>query len=274
MSAKKISLNGNALKMVAIITMLIDHLTYVFIESHILPRVSRSYLGGADMNYTAKDLNFWLSLDTVGRGIGRLAFPIFLFLMLEGFLHTRNVWKYALRLGIFALISEIPFDMAFNSSFIDMTGQNVFFTLLIGLLMLIGFEFVSDHVPEKLKSSSWLPVLFTAVLQTLVFAIALLAVHFLQCDYTYMGIAMTAAVYFTRNKRKLMWLAVLIAMLITLIPANSSPLELIGCLSFLLIACYNGERGSFNLKYFFYLFYPVHLLILGLINMLFLMKIA
>ncbi len=255
---KRPSINGNALKMIAIVTMLIDHLTYVIVEGYMLPKAARSFIGGADLQYTAKDYKLWATLDSVGRGIGRLAFPIFLFLMLEGFLHTRNVWKYALRLAIFALISEIPFNMAFTGNIFDLSYQNVFFTLLIGLLMMIGFEAVSDRVPESFPAG---------VLQTLVFVAALAAAGFLKCDYTYMGVAMTAAVYITRNHRNIMWLAVMVAMILTLIPSNSSIFELIGCFSFLFIACYNGERGSFNMKYFFYLFYPVHILILGLLNL-------
>ena len=264
---KRPSINGNALKMIAIVTMLIDHLTYVLVEGYMLPKVARSFIGGADLQYTAKDYNLWSTLDSVGRGIGRLAFPIFLFLMLEGFLHTRNVWKYALRLAIFALISEIPFNMAFTGNIFDLSYQNVFFTLLIGLLMMIGFEAVSDHVPESFLSSAWKAKLFTGALQTLVFVAALAAAGFLKCDYTYMGVAMTAAVYITRNRRNIMWLAVMIAMILTLIPSNSSIFELIGCFSFLFIACYNGERGNFNMKYFFYLFYPMHILMLGLLNL-------
>ncbi|MCR5584595.1 MAG: conjugal transfer protein TraX [Lachnospiraceae bacterium] len=263
----KLSINGNTLKTIAIITMFIDHLTYVFAETYMLPKISSSYIGGADLTYTAKDFNLWITIDLIGRGLGRLAFPIFLFLMLEGFLHTRNVWKYALRLGIFALVSEVPFDLAFNGSCFDISYQNVFFTLLVGLLMMIGFELVSDHVPEKIAASQRKTMFYTAGLQTLVFLAALIIVHFLKSDYTYMGIAMAAAIYFTRNHPKKMWIAVMVAMLITMIPSHSNPLELIGCFSFFLIACYNGERGNFNLKYFFYLFYPVHLLILGLIRM-------
>ncbi len=258
-SKKELSINGNTLKLIAIITMFIDHLTYVFVEAYQLPKVYRSYVGGADLTYTSADYKLWSNLDIIGRGIGRLAFPIFLFLMLEGFLHTRNVWKYALRLGIFALLSEIPFDMAFSGTYFDFENQNVFFNLLLGLLMMICFEFISDNVGNRYA---------VIALQALAFAIFLAAAGFLKCDYTYMGIAMTAAVYITRNQRKHMWWAVLIAMVLTLIPVHSSPLEILGCLSFFLIACYNGERGNFNLKYFFYLFYPVHLLILGLIRML------
>ena len=81
-------MNTYKLKLIAIITMLIDHIAAVLIPS---------------------DTMLWL----VMRCIGRLAFPIFVFLLVEGFHHTRDVKKYLLRLGAFALISEVPFDLAF-----------------------------------------------------------------------------------------------------------------------------------------------------------------
>ncbi|HAQ39725.1 MAG TPA: conjugal transfer protein TraX, partial [Clostridiales bacterium] len=64
----------------------------------------------------------------IGRGIGRLSFPIFCFFLVEGFLHTSNTKKYLLRLGIFALISEIPFDLVFNHTILEIGYQNIYFT--------------------------------------------------------------------------------------------------------------------------------------------------
>lgn len=87
--------------------------------------------------------------DMVLRGIGRVAFPIFCFLLVEGFLHTKNVWKYAGRLALFALVSEIPFDLAFQGEWLFMGYQNIFFTLLVGLLVMIAFQ----TAEEKLRQS-------------------------------------------------------------------------------------------------------------------------
>ena len=95
---KKKGLSGSAIKIIAIVAMLIDHIGAVIVE-----RMITAQSGGV---YSYEDP--LVVLDTVLRGIGRIGFPIFCFLLVEGFVHTRNVAKYALRLFAFALISEVP----------------------------------------------------------------------------------------------------------------------------------------------------------------------
>ena len=102
------------LKLIAFLTMLIDHATACLVDVARIGNVSNT-------------LYFTL------RGIGRIAFPIFCFLIVEGAVHTKSKWRYALRILIFAFISEIPFDVALFGSFIKLSAQNVDFTLLIGL---------------------------------------------------------------------------------------------------------------------------------------------
>lgn len=68
------------------------------------------------------------------RIIGRLSFPIFMFLIEEGYIHTRSVNRYMIRLGVFAILSEIPFDLAFHGELLEFQNQNIFFTLLLGLV--------------------------------------------------------------------------------------------------------------------------------------------
>ena len=104
-------ISGSTLKIIAIITMLIDH-----IGAGVLGRL----LVVRGMNETA-DLNAWIDANStlvityqMMRFVGRLAFPIFCFLLIEGFEHTHDVKKYALRLLSFCLVSEIPFDLLFN----------------------------------------------------------------------------------------------------------------------------------------------------------------
>ena len=100
-------LSSFALKCIALITMIIDHV-------------------GAILYPEARVL----------RIIGRIAFPIYAFLVAEGFYHTKNVKKYMLRLLLFALVSEIPFDLALTGQILEFGHQNVFFTLFAGLLLM------------------------------------------------------------------------------------------------------------------------------------------
>lgn len=147
----KMGISGSTLKLIAIVIMLIDHIGATIIEKMLFKR------GMAVIDWNnAKEAdkfiadNYVLStIDGIMRTIGRLAFPIFCFLLIEGIIHTHNKWKYASRLAAFALISEIPFDLAFNNKPFDFTYQNVFFTLLIGLLVMIGFEMINDIVKDK-----------------------------------------------------------------------------------------------------------------------------
>ena len=113
------SLSGTALKRIACLSMLLDHIGASLLENGLFKQ-------GA----------FWpgdVQLDGVLRLAGRLAFPIYCFLLVEGFLHTHDFKKYALRMLGFALISEWPFDWAFFSG-VYWGHQNVYFTLLLGLL--------------------------------------------------------------------------------------------------------------------------------------------
>jgi len=157
-------LSNSKLKIIALIAMTIDHVGYTLYPNLVILRI-----------------------------IGRVAFPIYCFLLVEGFRYTSSRKRYFIRLLVFALISEIPFDLAFNNP-----SQNVFFTLAIGCLML--------NKPNLLL----VPCMFIS--------------HLINSDYSYMGI-----------------------LLIYLI--NSIPYK------------YKLKRGL-SLKYMFYIYYPIHLIIL------------
>ena len=124
---KKKGISGSTLKMIEIVTMVIDH-----IGAAVLARLLMvNGLGELDQT-NADAIMQWLSANgalywtyTVMRMIGRVAFPIFCFLLVEGFLHTHDVKKYAMRLGLFALLSEIPFDLACSSKILEFNYQNV-----------------------------------------------------------------------------------------------------------------------------------------------------
>lgn len=223
-------ISGSTLKIIAIIIMLIDHFGASVLERGVLQ--TQAVLSNQTLYADIRQL------DHVIRLIGRPAFPIFCFLLVEGFLHTRDPRKYALRLLLFALISEIPFDLAIFGKLVTFSHQNVFFTLLIGLLVMIA----ADHFPKKY----WI--------QLLLFALGLAAGELLHTDYGWKGVFLIEILYLLRYDRKYQCIAGAVAI----------SWEPTGALAFLPVLAYNGERGI-SLKYFFYLFYPVHLLIFGLI---------
>lgn len=226
-------LPGSTLKIIAVIAMAIDHFAASIIYHGIL-------LPAAPIS---PDTTIWTiyQIYEVMRFIGRIAFPIFCFLLVEGFLYTSNKRKYAVRLFLFALVSEFPFDLAIFDTFITWEYQNVYFTLCIGLLTIWLMDIV--------KSNS----IAIPLQMVIVFAGCLLA-YALHTDYDYKGILLIAILYVFHNNRSLMTAAGIVSLL----------WEAPACLAFIPINMYNGKRGL-SLKYFFYLFYPVHLLVFGLL---------
>ena len=130
------SFSGTALKTIACITMLVDHIGASCIEAGILTP-------GLDAGTLSQDtLSAYplYRLDMVLRFTGRLAFPLFCFLLVEGFVHTHNVKGYLGRLVLFGLLSEVPFDLAFFRTPFDPSAQNVYWTLALGVLAMAGLK--------------------------------------------------------------------------------------------------------------------------------------
>lgn len=177
--------------------------------------------------------------NMVFRYIGRIAFPIFCFLLVEGFFHTRDIRKYMIRLGVFAFVSEIPYDLAFRNTVLEFEHQNVFFTLLIGVVMMYALE----------RSGGW-PVRAAELL------LAMWAADFLCTDYRFKGILLIAVYYFLRESR---WAKHAVGAGWNLLWNRS--IQMYGALASVLLIFYNGKKGA-SMKYFFYLFYPLHLLVL------------
>ena len=225
-------IDGSMLKVLAMIAMLIDHT-----GEHII-----YYLQGAHrILFSTMGEDF--SPYFISRFIGRIAFPIFCFLIIEGFIHTHNRIKYGRNLLLFALISEIPWNLIHTNS-LFYGRQNVFFTLFMG--------FLSLYAIEKLKGKK------VFLLPTLV-AIYVFA-YFFKADYSYIGVVFITAIYILRTNK----------MLMTVIGIFLLPSKWIGGLAFIPIAFYNGKRGFIQgkiAKYTFYAFYPVHLLILYFIKL-------
>ena len=188
---------------------------------------------------------------------GRLAFPIYAFLLVEGFAHTSDAKKYSLRLFAFALLSELPYDLAFYHRWIYAGDQNVFFTLLLGLLMLMALERLQTH-PAALSLQ------LQAICGILVIAAAAGLAWLLQADYSYAGIAVIALLYILRSDR---FRAIFGGSLALVVIYGS--VEAPALISILPVMLYNGRKGK-GPKMLFYLIYPVHLLLLAALAHLFL----
>lgn len=242
-------LSGTTLKWIAVISMLIDHTAEVLINHN-----------------AALTDPIWAQIYVLMRGIGRIAFPIYAFLLVEGFLHTRDVKKYLARMLTFAVVSEIPFDLAVFHTPFYWGYQNVFFTLFLGLLALAGIrwgeydglkrsQMVQDSAMYGKKAAYQSSGMFAGAAlwkQALALILCVGTAQLINCDYGAFGVFFIILLYMTRYDKKTQ----------TVLGAISLIWELPGILAFIPIRLYNGTRGRCGNRYFFYAFYPVHLLAL------------
>ena len=219
MNTKQIGLSGSTLKLIAIIAMLIDH-----VGAGIFPYI------------------WWY------RYIGRLTMPIMCFFIAEGFQKTSNVKAYAVRLLIFALLSEIPFQIYFH------LRGNVLFTLLAGLLFIWAWRDIKNQAHAY------------GVMALILIAVSIPGY---EPDYGLLGVAMVALAWIAyRNGFPLSFRAMGPAVICGLGNAAGglpAPLIYWPMIAGLLLCLYNGKRG-FSMKYLFYAFYPLHLLALWFIR--------
>ena len=198
-------------------------------------------------------LALWLMLiDHVGRVVfpgqrwmiclGRLAFPIFAFQTAEGYRHTHNFGRYCLRLALFALISEIPFDLMVFGSVFDLRHQNVMLTMLLGLLTCRAWD---------RKNILLLGVLY-------------LSGSLLRCDYGSLGIATVLMFHVLREYK---WVQLPGLLLIRACGYGLFSVQNFAVLAWVPICLYRGEKGRGGkwIQYGSYVFYPLHMLILGLL---------
>lgn len=219
------------LKIIAIITMVCDHL-------------------GDALFSVVSPLNF----------IGRMAFPIFAFQISEGYIYTKNIKRYLLRIFVFAIISQIPFYL-FIHKFFGESGLNIFFTLFLGLTSILLYDKIKKKVKSKNKIINVLAILPAIILSIIG--------QLLDVDYGWWGVILIFVFFvFKDNKIK-----TVIAFLILCIIKYSIEIILNGfsylyiqlmlwtMLPIALIVLYNGEQGR-KIKYLSYAFYPIHLLLL------------
>ena len=221
-------LSGSVLKCIALFTMIVDH-----VGLHLLRN------SGIVLLYTSAGP---LELFTLMRKVGRLAFPIYCFLLVEGFLHTHDRRKYGLNLLAFALISEIPWNLEHTGA-LYCPSQNVFFTLFLGYAGMCCIEELKERPLEQLIS---------------LIALVLVAMN-LKADYGIGGFAFILVMYLLREQK------ILQAIVGTCIESGGWAAGL----AFIPINLYNGQRGFIKgkgMKYLFYAAYPVHIMIIYLIK--------
>lgn len=234
-------MTANKLKLLACLSMLIDHITYVFIPRY--------------LDITEGNENVWWY---IGRGLGRSAFIIFAFLLVEGFFLTGNLKKYVLRMLLFAFIAEAPFDLLSNGrleSDTFLARQNVLFLFVLGLILMYVILYIEKLFAEKSQPKYY-------ILAACACALAGLAAYFLRVDHGYPGLALILVFFFFRKGGKRLILAVMVWSFACI--AAGQMLEWAGLLALIPIMYYNGEKGRGS-KWFFYIFYPAHMLVLGLL---------
>ena len=225
-------LSREGLRRIAACTMLVDH-----IGATLFPGV------------------LWL------RCVGRLAFPIFAFFLGEGFRFTHSRRQYLLRLVLFALLSELPFNQMVYGRWIAPSGQNVLWTLALGLCAIACVQ----RAPSEpgLNSLFW----YSAA------AGCCLLGQLLRTDYGAFGVLLCLLFYCTRGLPGRFWICGGIFLLMcyafqfVFLPGIPSPLEALALPAFPLLATYHGRRSHRQLpiRYAFYWFYPLHMLLLGLL---------
>ena len=225
-------LSGAELKLIAIISMLADHVNKALIYP-----------------YLESNHGFLAFISDVFDIIGRIAFPLFCFMLVEGYFKTRNRKKYLLNLLLFGVISEIPFDMFTTASFFNMNWNNVMFTLALVLVTV----WIIDTLKEKMQKRSKALWYLVSILIVLVMCIVSMS---LSLDYEHHAILIGYFFYLFHD------------MPVFAIPFGYASMfkEPWALLGFGLTLTYNGERGKQH-KMLYYWFYPVHLLILGLLRL-------
>jgi len=209
-------MNSFQLKLLACIFMFIDHLgVMIFTDSDIF------------------------------RIVGRLSFPIFAFLMSEGYKYTKDIKKYLLRLLLFAIVLQIPYTIAIGDKTL-----NIFFTLFLGLFLIL--------IDDKVKN-----ILVKVILIVLMGYFA----QWIGVDYGYYGVYL---IYMFRKFKDNFMLLVIAFLFLNISVINAYDFQVYSILSTVLIMTYDGKRGLNNLwvKYGFYIFYPTHILIIYGISLL------
>lgn len=219
-------LSGSVLKIIAIITMLIDHTAFYFLEGTAV---------------------YWPM-----RIIGRISFILFAFLVAEGIKHTSDILKYALRILIFAIICQIPYNLFDFGTIFVLKFKNIFFSFFFAILPFIPYKKIDGTNGKVIAAALGI--------------ISVIAAYFLQFEYNFFGLGIIWLFAFS-NKKNIIPILVLLSVLCIFYHRNS--FQVYELLAFPIIFFYNGERGFIRskvAKYAFYLIYPLQFLIIWIIG--------
>ena len=228
----KQGLSGNALKVIAIVSMTLDHIGY-----HLVPQVQ------------------------LFRILGRLALPIFAYMIAEGCRHTRNPKKYLLTILAVAALCQVVFFAAMGSLY-----QCILVTFTLSILLIQSLDRARRQKSHRTVLGTalvWAGVLFFClglprVLDHTDFAV----------DYGLCGVLLPVIIYLGRNQKERLLLTFVGLILLGIFFRNLGAIQWFSLLTLPLLALYNGQRGKWRMKYFFYVYYPLHLVVIYGIHIL------
>lgn len=218
----------------------------------------------------------WSLCGTAMRLVGRVAFPLFAFMIAEGAAHTRDRRRYALRLLLLAVISEIPFDLVAGGTWLFPADQNTVFTLLLGLLAIWAGDLIcgtgsgvsygnrekTGDGGRKAVGQRRFPLEYERYIRVLAAVPFGLAAYYLKTDYGFMGVLLIVILYTLRTETQFRTAVCIVFLLCMYMDFYGAA----ACVAIFLINRYNGEKGSGSGR-IFYLFYPLHLLVIRGIKM-------
>ena len=227
MNSEKLGLTGNALKLIAIVTMTIDHVGMMLFPNILLLRI-----------------------------IGRLAFPIFAYMIAEGCVYTKNRKKYLLTVSVFAAVCQTVYIVAM---------QSVYMCILVTFALSIVLIYALDNAVKRKTAFAW--ILFACTFIATFFIAYVVPRKFNLRDFgfdgDFVGILVPVFIYLGKNKRQKLALA---ALALSIVSYSYGFIQWYCLLSVPLLALYNGERGKAKMKYLFYFYYPLHLVAINFLS--------
>lgn len=223
MNLSKHGLSNNFLKIIAIISMTIDHIGLILLDDYPPFRI-----------------------------IGRLAFPIFAYFISEGCFFTKNKKRYFMQVFIVGIISQIIYTITTGDWYL-----NILLTFSFSILLI----YATDKIRKENKSFNY----FYILLLFLFLLMSILEKFGVYFDYGFIGIVTPLIIYIASSKKqKIIYEALMLILLSLNLQGN---IQFFSLLALPILWLYNGKRGRYNLKIFFYLFYPLHLGIIYLLSL-------